>query len=47
MTDMTAYESEELQLSGVESVSVHAGMLNAARYIRQRLVGNIRLHCMT
>jgi len=40
MTDMTAYASEELHLSGVKAVSVHAGMLNAARNIRQRLIGN-------
>jgi len=40
MTDMTAYASEELHLSSVKAVSVHAGMLNAARNIRQRLVGN-------
>ena len=40
MTDVTAYASEELHLSGVKAVSVHAGMLNAARNIRQRLIGN-------
>jgi len=40
MTDMMAYASEELHLSGVNAVSVHSGMLNAARYIHQKLTGN-------
>jgi len=39
MTDMTAYASEQLHMSGVKAVSVHAGMLNAARNIQQRLTG--------
>jgi len=39
VTDMTAYASEELRLSGVKAVNVHAGMLNAARNIRHRLIG--------
>jgi len=39
ITDMTAYASEELHLSSVRAVSVHAGMLNAARNIRQKLIG--------
>jgi len=39
LTDMTAYASEELRLSRVKAVSVHAGMLNAARNIQQRLIG--------
>jgi len=41
ITDMTAYASEELHLSNVDAVNVHAGMLYAARNIRQRLVGNV------
>jgi len=40
MTDMTAYASEELHLSSVKGVSVHAGMLKAARNIHRQLVGN-------
>jgi len=45
MTDMTAYASEQLHMSGVKAVSVHAGMLNAARNIQQRLTGkNKPLH---
>jgi len=37
---MTAYASEELHLSEVSDVSVHVGILNAARNIRQKLLGN-------
>jgi len=40
MTDMSAHASEELHLSDVKAVTVHAGMLSAARNIRHRLIGN-------
>ena len=43
ITDMSASASEELHLSGVHAVSVHVGILNAARNIRQRLIGNAQL----
>jgi len=44
---MTAYASEELHLSAVKDVNVHAGMLTAARNIQQNLVGNTELTAVT
>ena len=47
ITDMSASASEELHLSGAQAVSVHVGILNAARNIRQRLTGNAQLSTVT
>lgn len=39
VTDFNVFESDDMQIDGIEDAYAHGGMLNAAQYIAHKLIG--------